>query len=365
MENYPKIGLVYLSYHSEPYLEDVVSALKKVNYPKSRIEFIIVDNPHPEYGSSARYITENVLPFSGSDFPTTTLLAQEKNLGFAAGNNVGIRRALELGCDFVYLHNNDGFIAATAFKPLVNALEENKQIGAAQSLMLLYPETQRINSAGNAYHFLGIGHCNYFRAPKDNLTLPAIFDSGYVSGAAVMLRSNLLRQHGLLDEDYFLYHEDLEYSLRLQSRGYRTVVVRDSVFYHKYNFGRHIQKFYYIERNRLGLVGCYYRLPTLLLLLPAFIFWELGMLWYAAAHGWLHTKLKTYAYWAKVDNRRLWRAKRRAIQRQRTVSDRRLLNRAMGRINFDDKNVNTPLLRYVANPILAAYWWGAKKLLLW
>ena len=54
--NYPKIAIIYLSFHSEPYMDDVVSALKKITYPKDRLELVIVDNPHPEYGSSFRYI---------------------------------------------------------------------------------------------------------------------------------------------------------------------------------------------------------------------------------------------------------------------------------------------------------------------
>lgn len=362
---YPKIGLVYLSFHSEPYLDDVVSALKKMTYPKARVEFIIVDNPHPEFGSSARTITENILPLSAKELPRVTLLAQEKNLGFSGGNNVGIKWALAHGCEYIYLHNNDGFVAANALEPLVEAMEKNKNIGAAQSLMLLYPDTDLVNSAGNAYHYLGIGYCNNFRLPLNQLSLPPIADSGYLSGAAVMLRADLLRQYGLWDEDYFLYHEDIEYSLRLKSLGYRTVVVRDSIFFHKYSFSRNQTKFYYIERNRLGLLLTFYKWPTLILLLPIAIFWELGMLFYAAENGWLGVKLKTYAYWLALSHWSLWLGKRQKIQHQRTVGDRKLLAGAVSRVTFAEKSVDSPLLKHVANPILAAYWAIVQQIIFW
>ena len=85
----PKIAIIYLSFHCEPYLDDVVSALKKVSYPKDRLELVIVDNPHPQSGPSVRAIEEIVMPFSGAELPHVTLLPQKENLGFAGGNNVG------------------------------------------------------------------------------------------------------------------------------------------------------------------------------------------------------------------------------------------------------------------------------------
>lgn len=365
MKQTPKIGIVYLSFHCEPYIDNVVSALKKIQYPKDCLEFIIVDNLHPEYGSSVRYLEENVLPLSGTELPHTTILGQIKNLGFSAGNNVGIRSALEHGCDYVFLHNNDGFVSSDCLTLLVDALEQDRSIGAAQALMLFYPDTNFINSAGNAYQYLGVGYCNYFREPVAAVKLPEVFDSGYVSGAAVMLRANLLHQYGLWDEDFFMYHEDIEYSLRLKAVGYRTVVASKAIFYHEYSFSRNAQKFYFIERNRLGLLLTFYKIPTLILLLPIGIIWELGMVLFAAQNGWLTVKLKTYGYWIKPSSWRLWLGKRRRIQTMRTQSDKQLLKHAVSQVTFNEKSVAPPLLRYVANPLLTVYWWLLYKLIFW
>ena len=59
---------------------------------------------------------------------------------------------------------------------------------------------------------------------------------GYPSGAAVMLRADLLKQYGLLNEALFLYHEDLEYGLRLKTLGFDSAMIKASVFYHRYAF---------------------------------------------------------------------------------------------------------------------------------
>ncbi|MEK7643902.1 MAG: glycosyltransferase family 2 protein, partial [Patescibacteria group bacterium] len=205
MPSYPKIAIVYLSYHSEPYIDDVVSALKKLTYPRDRIEFVIVDNPHPEYGSSVRFLEENVLPLSGGVIPRVTLLPQKENLGFAGGNNVGVEWALAHEFDYIFFHNNDGFLAANSLEPIVEAMEADKSIGAAQSLMLLHPETELVNSAGNVFHYLGFGFCDRYRAKFSDLKLPPVKEINYASGAALMTRMDLIRQYGMWDNDFFLY----------------------------------------------------------------------------------------------------------------------------------------------------------------
>ncbi len=346
-------------------MDDVLAGLKRLTYPKDRVEFVIVDNPHPEFGSSARFIDETVIPLSGKDIPHVTLLAQKENLGFAGGNNVGIRWALEHGFDYVYFHNNDGFVAGTALEPLVKAMEADKTIGVAQSLMLLHPETELVNSAGNAFHYLGFGFCNAYRLSVTQLQWPEIKDIAYASGAALLMRVDLLKQFGLWDGDFFMYHEDLEYSLRLRMAGYRVVLVRDSVFYHKYQFARSITKFYWMERNRYGVMLMFFRWPTLLLLLPIGIPLEIGLWLFAWRGGWMEEKIKVYRYWMDIDHWKLWLGKRRQTQAIRKVTDRTLLKNAASGIYFQDQQVQNPLVTHLANPVMNVYYWLIVKGLIW
>ncbi len=365
MDQFPKVAIIYLSFHCEPYMDDVLMGLKRLTYPKDRVEFVIVDNPHPEHGPSVKFIEETVMPLSGKEIPHVTLLAQDENLGFAGGNNIGIIWALEHGFDYVYFHNNDGFVTGTVLEPLVKAMETDKTIGAAQSLMLLHPETELINSAGNAFHYLGFGFCSDYRAPVNKLQLPEIKDISYASGAAVLMRADLLKQYGLWDHDFFLYHEDLEYSLRLRMAGYRVVLVRDSVFYHKYQFARSIAKFYWMERNRYGVMLMFFRWPTVLLLLPIALALEAGLWLFAWRGGWFEERIKVYRYWLNIDHWKLWLGKRKRIQSIRKVRDRTLLKNAVAGIYFQDKSVENPVTKYIGNPAMKMYYWLVVKGLIW
>ena len=161
--DYPKIAIIYLSFHSELYLDDVISSLEKMTYPKDRVEFVIVDNPHPEFGPSVTAIREKIMPLSGISIPRVTLLPQAENRGFAGGNNAGLQWAIDNGFDYSYLHNDDGFMAGDCLEKMVAAMEADKNIGAAQSLVMLYPETNLVNTAGNAFNYLGFGYCANFR----------------------------------------------------------------------------------------------------------------------------------------------------------------------------------------------------------
>lgn len=361
----PRIAIVLLSFHSEPYIQDVLSSFKKLSYPKDLLTLVIVDNPHPEHGSSMRFLQEQVLPLAGTELPQVVLLPQTKNLGFSGGCNAGIEWAVTNNIDYVFLHNQDGFLAGNALEQLVEVMEKDKTIGSAQCLLLLYPETHLINSAGNAFHYLGLGYCQSFRIPKEQLSLPSVTSVSYGSGAAVMLRGDLLRLHGGLDNEFFLYHEDLSYGLRLRSLGYRNVVVRDAVFYHKYQFSRSRLKFYYIERNRLGTMLMYFKPATLLLLLPMGLMLELGILGFAIKEGWFTDKLRTYAYWLNPSNWSWWLAARQRIQRERTQPDQALLSEAVGQIHFEERRIMNPILRWIGNPLMAGYWRLIKPLIRW
>lgn len=366
MEKYPKVAIVYLVYyHLESHVDDVVSALKKITYPKDRIELVVVVNPHPEEGSFVHYIEDTVAPLSGHDFPHVTILPQKENLGFGPGNNAGVVWALDHGFDYVYFHNNDGFMAVNCLEPLVNVMESDKNIGAAQSLLLLHPETELVNSTGNAFHYLGFGFCNEYRRPVSDLKLPAVKNIAYASGAALLMRTDIIRQYGMWDNDFFMYHEDLEWSFRLRIAGYQCMMVRDSVFYHKYQFSRSITKFYWLERNRYGTMLMFFKWPTLILLAPMALMLEVGLILFALKGGWWNERKRVYAYWLQKSSWQLWLKKRAYIQSIRKIRDRDLLNLAVSGIYFQDKSTDNPIVNYIGNPIMAVYYWLIVKPFIW
>ena len=155
-----------------------------------------------------------------------------------------------------------------------------------------------------------------------------------------------------LQERYFLYHEDVELSLRSWLRGLRVVFVPDAVVVHHYEFYRNRLKFYLIERNRLVMLLTLLERRTLALLAPALIALEVAMLASAARRGWIADKAKGWAW--IVRNRGWIRTRRRSIQHSRVVSDSELAPLLASRIapgNFD-----LPTWLWPFDWMLSRYW---------
>ena len=361
-----KIAVVYLLWSNEPraYLERALLAMEKQTYPKELIEFLIIYNSHkPDELSQCSYIREAVAQHSNT-LPHTTIIEQEKNLGFSGGNNFGMKWAVENGFDYVFLHNGDGYLHEQCLEKLVLAMENDKKIGAAQSLVLLYPETHLINTAGNCSHYLGLGFCDAYRQPAKSV-LQAVKDVGYASGAAIMMRADLLKQYGLWDEDFFMYHEDLDYSWRLKMLGYRVVLVPQSIFYHEYEFSKGMSKYFWMERNRFAVLLMYYKWPTLFLILPMMLALEIGLWFFAIKSGWGRERANVYKYWLKPSSWKLWLAKRRVIQKNRKIPDRDLLKTMAATVNFSEKAVESPVLKYMGNPVMRIYYLFLRAVVRW
>lgn len=360
-----KIALIYLSFHCESYIDEVAQSVAAVNYPRADLEFIIVDNPHPEFGLSVPYLGKNILPQAGVTLPAVTILPQATNLGFAGGNNVGLAYAIAHGFDFVYFLNNDAYLGPDTFQPLVAAFAADAQIGVAQSLVLLHPARTQINSSGNVIHFCGFGYCRDYQVPVAEKNFPAVSEIPYASGTAFMVPVELCKQFGGWDEDFFMYHEDMEWSLRLKSLGYKIVLVPASTVYHAYEFQRSITKFFNMERNRFGVLFMFLKWPTLVLITPAVLLYEIGTYFFALKGGWWREKHRLYAYWSKRANWKMWWQKRRARQAQRTISDRALTANWVGYVKFQEARIENPVLRYFANPLMSAYWGLVKRIIFW
>jgi GT2 family glycosyltransferase len=361
-----KVGIIYLVWSAEPeqYLIDALQGVADQTYPKELIELIIIYNSHkPDEPSQAPYIRQQLEVFKDK-LPHVTFLPQEKNLGFSGGNNEGIKAAMEIGCTYVFLHNADAYLGANCIEVMARALDEDKQIGTAQPLILLHPETDLINTAGNAFHFLGLGYSNLYRYDKKTVTLPKVLDVGYVSGAGTLMRVDLLKEYGLWDEDYFMYHEDTDYSLRLKYMGYRTVLISEAEFFHKYQFKKSIQKYYWMERNRYAILLIYFRWPTLLVLLPGIILSEIGLILFSIPGGWFKQRLEAYKYWTKVSNWKIWLKKRAYIQKNRKISDRQIFKDAVSGIHFQEAGFQGPLHK-LANGGMWLYYWVIVRTLIW
>lgn len=285
--------------------------------------------------------------------PAVKVIENRANLGFAEGSNVGLRIAMAAGARHVVLLNPDTVVDPNWLDELVRSAEADAAIGVCQSKIYRYPATSPpvINTVGNRLHYTGVGWCGHLDE-IDRGQFATDMEIPYASGAAMLVKADVVRDIGLLDADLFMYHDDLDWSVRARLRGHRVVLSARSLVYHRYDFRRNPGKFFFLERNRLIWLCKTHRASFLLLILPALVGMEAAVLYYAAAGGWLGAKLRSYADFLRLSRR--WRRERQAIQRTRTISDRALAAAFNSRLSVPGSG-NSVLLR-VANACFDWYW---------
>lgn len=184
----------------------------------------------------------------------------------------------------------------------------------------------------------------------------------YPSGAAVLLRTEALRNVGLFDEEMWMYNEDQDLGWRLWLAGYICLIAPGAIVYHKYEFNRSIQKYYWMDRNRIITILKNYHWLTLLLIAPAFIVMEIGLAIFALQSGWFTDKLKVWKYFISMKNWKIILRKRRQIQISRKVSERKIVSLITGKIWYQE--IGSWKLR-IANPFFQLYWWIVKIVIIW
>lgn len=355
----PKIAVIYLAYGVRPFLDEVLACWEKIDYPREDWEIIIIDNPAGD--NSADLIREKVLPKAGFSLPKVTLVANDTNIGFAAGNNLGIKLALERGADYIYLENNDAKLSPAALRAAAALAESDDKIGSVQSLMLLWQKPEVINSTGGAVQFLGFGFVRDNGRDLNRLSRQDGEEIAYASGAAVLYRASALKKVGLLDHFLFLYHEDLELGWRLRLAGYKNVLSTKSLVYHNYEFKRSIVKFFWMERNRILVLFSHLRQRTLFLFLPFLLGAEVALLAFAVKGGWLKDKLKVYHALLSPKAWRYVAGKRQASRALRVVSDKEIVRLWTAKIEHQE--TANFIVEKIGNPILSVVWSILKKII--
>jgi GT2 family glycosyltransferase len=168
-----------------------------------------------------------------SDF-RFVIIENESNLGFAAGNNVGIRLLLERGVKYVLLLNNDTLLGEEAFAKLVQGMDRLSACECMVPQIRYADEPDRIWNCGARWTWLATPRYYYAEANVSALDGVAPFDVEMVSGCALIIRSAWLATHGLLSERFFFGEEDIELSWRMRAMGKGTMFcLPEAVIYHK------------------------------------------------------------------------------------------------------------------------------------
>jgi len=345
-----RVLIVILVYNGADFLRDCLSSLANISYPKDNFEVLIIDNASTD--NSVDYLKNNWAEFK--------LIENKKNSGFAAGNNIGLQYGIDNGFDYVYLLNQDTVVKPDFLNEIMAVAETDPKIGAVQSKLLLYQDQGKINSLGNEIHYLGFAFAGGYQRPDQEL---AVREIAYPSGASVLLRVEALKQIGLFNAEFFMYHEDADLGWRLWLSGWKVMLAPNSVVYHKYEFSRSIKKYYYMERNRYLVTLQNYKMATILLISPAWLIMDIAMFFYSFIGGWWREEFKVYAYFFDLRSWDKLIKVRKEVQNKRKIKDKEIIKRFVGRIEF--QGIENPLLKYIANPAFNLYWQIAKRLVWW
>lgn len=200
--------------------EDTLAALDSLH----GIETICVDNGSTD--GSAEAVAER--------FPDVELIRTGVNLGFAAGNNVGIRRALDRGADWIVLLNNDAFVEAGFAEALTAAAARHPDAGILACKVYVADPPDVLWYAGGSFHPL-LGYSGRVRGAgkRDDGSFDRETDADWATGAALAVSREAIARAGLLDEELFAYLEDVDWSLRIRAAGLRVVFAPTARAWHK------------------------------------------------------------------------------------------------------------------------------------
>lgn len=268
-------------------------------------ELIVVDNDSPD--DSAAVVAELA--------PGARVVTMGRNRGFAGGANVGASAA---NGDLLVILNPDAMPLPGWGEAIRRPWHEGRGWSAWQGLVA-EGDGRTINSAGNPVHFTGIVWAGRHGEPL--ASAPEAGEVTALSGACLAVPLEVWHRLGGFAERFFMYHEDVDLSLRLRLAGEAVGIEPTAVVAHDYEFtASAANKWRWLERNRLATLVRVYPGSLLLLLAPVLLATEAALLLAAVAGGWGGQKLRANAetlLWLP----RLLR-ERRAIRRSRTVAAR-------------------------------------------
>lgn len=213
----PFVSIIVLNYNGQGFIRECLESIKKIKYDKDRYEVIVVDNAS----------TDKSVEIIKTYEPWVKFIGAGSNLGYAGGNNVGVKNAKG---KYLVILNPDTVVDKDFLKELVYAIEHNKDVGAFSSKVLYKNQKDKINTVGGFWSVLGVsGSVGEGKKSGDFNDMTYTF---YPTGCAMIMDKKLYLNLGKFDDDYFLYCEDPDLGWRLWDNGYKVALAPKSKVYH-------------------------------------------------------------------------------------------------------------------------------------
>ncbi|XSG86414.1 MAG: glycosyltransferase family 2 protein [Methylohalobius sp. ZOD2] len=243
MTAYSKIFIVVLNWNGRDDTLACLDSVFKIDYPN--FDVVVVDN-----GS-----TDDSVPAIRKAFPQSYLIETKKNLGYAEGNNVGMRYALEQETDFIFILNNDTKVAPDILNHLLEAFDDHPKAAALGPVVYEMNRPEIIWTAGEFFDKDGYP----YSAKQGDTQIPTnsnkVLETEWINGAAFFSRFDILKNIGLFDSRFFLTYEDSDWCFRARKMGYSCLMVPNARIWHKvassFDSESSPLRAYYSTRNKL------------------------------------------------------------------------------------------------------------------
>ena len=254
-----KVAIIIINFNGEEDTLQCLQSLEALNFPKKNLLTVVVDN-----GSKNKF----ELPKTALNGGNIKVLNTGENLGFAGGNNFGIRYAIENGADYIMLLNNDTYVERDLVKELLSAFQIENNVGIIAPKIYFvkgfefHKNNYREEDLGKVFWYAG-GIMDWENVigrhrgvdEVDNGQYEKIEDTDFATGCCFFTSSEVLQKVGFLDEKLFLYYEENDLCQRVKQYGYRILYIPKAILWHKNaqssgGSGSALQD-YFITRNRL------------------------------------------------------------------------------------------------------------------
>lgn len=238
---HPRVTCIILNHARQADTIELLQSLEKSDYPS--LDVLVMDSGGES--GAAETIRRR--------FPRAGVVRLANNGGYAGNNNVGIELALKRGADWVVLMNDDTIAAPDCISQLMAAAVRDDSIGMAGPTVYHYDEADVIQSAGGV---LGPGWSSEHRYSNQKAVepLPSVYEAEWVTGCAIAVRGEVVKDVGLLDARFFSYWEEVDWCRRAARAGWKVMIVPQARVWHK-GVSRDYRPAaivaYYATRNRL------------------------------------------------------------------------------------------------------------------
>ena len=276
----PRVSVVVVTFNARHDITRCLEGVFAQSY--ADLEVIVVDNAS----------TDGTPDVVRHQFPRARLIVSRRNVGYGGGNNLGAATA---SGEIIVFLNPDAVPELGWLEHLARAMQQHGRQLATSKITLLRNQ-ERLNSGGNLIHFLGLSFCRGLQAQRSRFATPELVSGA--SGAAFAISRQLFERLGGFDDTLFLYHDDVDLSLRALLAGEPCLYVPDAVVAHDYSLSLPPIKWGWIEAHRYAVLLKTFSLRTLLVLLPALVLMDLVTLAYLALRGpdFVRAKVSSYAW---------------------------------------------------------------------